>query len=104
MGGKETGINFMRLQCSIITRSDLYLKQLGGHVAPSDHWISALRERGHGYSNHMSHNGGSKNSARQFCLPRVFVSVDESGCKQKVEILRDLRDHWAGTCGDRRDI
>lgn len=30
------------------------------------------------------------------CLPGVFVSVDESGCEQKVEILRDLRDHWAG--------
>lgn len=47
----------------------------------------------------MSHNGGSKNSAKTNCLPRVFVSIDESGCKQKVEILRNLRDHWAGICG-----
>lgn len=29
------------------------------------------------------------------CLPGVLVSVDEGRCKQKVEILRDLRDLWA---------
>lgn len=28
------------------------------------------------------------------CLPGIFVSEDEGGCKEKVEILGNLRDHW----------
>lgn len=34
----------------------------------------------------------------QNTVPGVLVSVDECGCKQEVEILRNLRDHWTRAC------
>lgn len=38
----------------------------------------------------------------QNTVPGVLVSVDECGCKQEVEILRNLRDHWTRACRKQR--